>query len=180
MTELSIRPSENGFGGTTFAACDADAAEAALNTLCQSLAEVLRTASWPPSRVSLACGAASLEVEWPTAATAPTGPSTSVTLAMPARPVPQPVAEPAPLTGYAITAPLVGTFYRAAEPGGKPFVEIGDVVRVGQQVAIVEAMKLMNTVEADQAGRVVEILASDCDSVEYGQPLILLQPLGEE
>lgn len=178
MTELSIRPSENGFGGIDSAAGDSDAAEAALDKLCRSLAEVLRTASSPPSRVSLACGPASLEVEWPTASAAPA--ASSVPTA-PVAAIPQPVsAEPAPVTGHAITAPLVGTFYRAAEPGGKPFVEIGDVVRVGQQVAIVEAMKLMNTVEADQAGRVVEILATDCDSVEYGQPLILLQPVGEE
>jgi acetyl-CoA carboxylase biotin carboxyl carrier protein len=76
-----------------------------------------------------------------------------------------------------VTAPLVGTFYRAGEPGARPFVEVGDVIQAGQQIAIVEAMKLMNAVESDQAGRVAEILVADAESVEYAQPLILLEPL---
>ncbi|WP_131763474.1 acetyl-CoA carboxylase biotin carboxyl carrier protein, partial [Actinomadura fibrosa] len=69
-------------------------------------------------------------------------------------------------------APAVGTFYRAPEPGAPPFVEVGDVLEKGQQVGILEAMKLMNPVEADGAGQVVRVLAGDGEPVEYGQPLI--------
>jgi acetyl-CoA carboxylase biotin carboxyl carrier protein len=78
---------------------------------------------------------------------------------------------------HAIVAPLVGTFYRAPQPGAKPFVEEGDVVDEGQTVAIVEAMKLMNQVKADRGGKVAEIAASDGDWVEFEQPLIYLEPL---
>jgi acetyl-CoA carboxylase biotin carboxyl carrier protein len=67
---------------------------------------------------------------------------------------------------------MVGTFYRAAEPGAAPFVQVGDPVETGQQVGIVEVMKLMTPVEADRPGRVVAILADDAVPVEHGQPLI--------
>jgi acetyl-CoA carboxylase biotin carboxyl carrier protein len=76
---------------------------------------------------------------------------------------------------HPIMAPLVGTFYRAPQPGAKPFVEEGDVVDEGQTVAIVEAMKLMNQVKADQAGKVAEILCSDGDWVEFEQPIMYLE-----
>ncbi len=78
-----------------------------------------------------------------------------------------------------ITAPLVGTFYRASQPGTKPFVEEGDVVDEGQAVAIVEAMKLMNQVKADQGGRVAEIVASEGEWVEFEQVLMYLEPIDE-
>lgn len=77
---------------------------------------------------------------------------------------------------YVITAPLVGFFYRCPEPGAKPFVEEGDVVEAGQDVAIVEAMKIMNRVQADRPGRVVKILAEDGHMVEFGQDLMVLEP----
>lgn len=86
-----------------------------------------------------------------------------------------PAAEPE--HRHAIVAPLVGTFYRAAQPGAKPFVEEGDVVDEGQTVAIVEAMKLMNHVNADQPGRVDEIVVADGDWVEFEQALIYLVPV---
>src|SRR5947209_1180922 len=82
-------------------------------------------------------------------------------------------------TRHPIRAPLVGTFYRSAQPGAKPFVEEGDVVDQGQTVAIVEAMKLMNHVKTDQAGKVAEILCSDGDWVEFEQPIMFLEPIGE-
>ena len=82
--------------------------------------------------------------------------------------------------GHPIMAPLVGTFYRAAQPGADPFVEVGDVVEAGQTVAIVEAMKLMNQVTAEQAGKVAEIVAKDGDWVEFEQVLMYLEPPGEE
>jgi acetyl-CoA carboxylase biotin carboxyl carrier protein len=84
-----------------------------------------------------------------------------------------------PDTRHAIVAPLVGTFYRSSQPGAKPFVEEGDVVDEGQTVAIVEAMKLMNHVSADQAGKVDEIVVTDGDWVEFEQALIYLVPVDE-
>jgi acetyl-CoA carboxylase biotin carboxyl carrier protein len=80
---------------------------------------------------------------------------------------------------HPVVAPLVGTFYRASQPGAKPFVEEGDVVDEGQTVAIVEAMKLMNQVTASQSGRVSEILATDGEWVEFEQVLMLLEPVGD-
>jgi acetyl-CoA carboxylase biotin carboxyl carrier protein len=80
---------------------------------------------------------------------------------------------------HPIVAPLVGTFYRASQPGAKPFVEEGDVVDEGQSVAILEAMKLMNQVTADRSGRVVEIVATDGEWVEFEQVLMYLEPLEE-
>lgn len=167
MTELDLRTIDNGQIGSPPGAD----AEIALAQLCGSLSAVLEAAATPPSRISLRCGAASVEVEWPVA-----GVAGVQALAAPAAPLAAP-APAAPDTRHAVTAPLVGTFYRAGEPGARPFVEVGDVIQAGQQIAIVEAMKLMNAVEADQAGRVAEILVADAESVEYAQPLILLEPL---
>jgi acetyl-CoA carboxylase biotin carboxyl carrier protein len=81
---------------------------------------------------------------------------------------------------HAILAPLVGTFYGAPQPGADPFVKEGDVVDVGQTVGIVEAMKLMNQVQADQPGKVSAILVEDGQWVEFEQALVLLEPLDEE
>lgn len=81
---------------------------------------------------------------------------------------------------HPIKAPLVGTFYGAPSPGADPFVKEGDSVEAGQTVAIVEAMKLMNHVQADAAGVVAEIMAVDGQWVEFEQVLIYLEPAGEE
>jgi acetyl-CoA carboxylase biotin carboxyl carrier protein len=89
------------------------------------------------------------------------------------------VSAPAVDTRHAIVAPLVGTFYRSAQPGAKPFVEEGDVVEEGQTVAIVEAMKLMNQVRADRGGKVAAILVTDGEWVEFEQPLVLLEDAEE-
>ena len=72
---------------------------------------------------------------------------------------------------HVITAPMVGTFYGAPSPGAKPFIEIGDEIKVGQVLCIIEAMKMMNQIEADKAGRVTSIMARNGDPVEFGQPL---------
>jgi acetyl-CoA carboxylase biotin carboxyl carrier protein len=80
--------------------------------------------------------------------------------------------------GHPIKAPLVGTFYRSSQPGAPPFVNEGDTVDAGQTVGIVEAMKLMNQVQADQAGKVSKILAEDGDWVEFEQTLMLIEPAG--
>ncbi len=83
---------------------------------------------------------------------------------------------PAAPSQLAVTAPMVGTFYRAPAPGAEPFVTEGSWVEKGTVVCIIEAMKLMNEIEAEVRGRVVSILAENGQPVEYGQPLILLEP----
>jgi acetyl-CoA carboxylase biotin carboxyl carrier protein len=75
-----------------------------------------------------------------------------------------------------IKAPMVGTFYRAASPEASPFVDINDPVRVGQSICIIEAMKLMNNIEAEVAGRVVDILVENGQPVEFGQVIMRLDP----
>lgn len=75
-----------------------------------------------------------------------------------------------------VKAPMVGTFYRAASPEAESFVEIGDRVRIGQTLCIIEAMKLMNNIDSEATGRVVEILVDNAQSVEFGQVLIRLEP----
>lgn len=77
--------------------------------------------------------------------------------------------------GHQVKAPMVGTFYRAASPGAKPFVEVGSVVKEGDTLCIIEAMKMMNQIEADKAGTVKAILANNGDPVEFGQPLIIVE-----
>ncbi len=76
---------------------------------------------------------------------------------------------------HVITAPMVGTFYGAPSPGAKAFVEIGDEIKVGQVLCIIEAMKMMNQIEADKAGRVTSIMARNGDPVEFGQPLFVVE-----
>ena len=83
-------------------------------------------------------------------------------------------AAPAPATGYTQTAPMVGTFYRAASPDSPPFVEVGKQVAAGDVICIIEAMKLMNQIEADKAGVVAAILVEDGQPVEFGQPLVVI------
>ena len=76
---------------------------------------------------------------------------------------------------HVITAPMVGTFYGAPSPGAKPFIEIGDEIKVGQVLCIIEAMKMMNQIESDKAGRVTSIMARNGDPVEFGQPLFVVE-----
>ncbi|HEY7889931.1 MAG TPA: acetyl-CoA carboxylase biotin carboxyl carrier protein [Steroidobacteraceae bacterium] len=83
-------------------------------------------------------------------------------------------AKPKP-NEHVITAPMVGTFYGAPSPGAKAFVEIGDEVKVGQVLCIIEAMKMMNQIEADRAGRITSIMARNGDPVEFGQPLFVVE-----
>jgi acetyl-CoA carboxylase biotin carboxyl carrier protein len=75
----------------------------------------------------------------------------------------------------AVTAPMVGTFYSAPAPGAKPFVEIGSEVKPGDVLCIIEAMKMMNQIESDKAGRVVSVLAKNGDPVEFGQTLFIIE-----
>ena len=77
--------------------------------------------------------------------------------------------------GKIIKSPMVGTFYRSSSPGAKAFVEIGDMVRIGQPVCIIEAMKIMNEIEADCDGKVLRILCESGQAVEFGQPLFIVE-----
>ena len=87
---------------------------------------------------------------------------------------PPALAAPAEPEGHVVKSPMVGTFYRAASPGAKAFVEIGDAVKEGDTLCIVEAMKLMNEIEADASGAVKAILVENGQPVEFGQPLFVL------
>lgn len=76
---------------------------------------------------------------------------------------------------HVVAAPMVGTFYAAASPGSKPFVEIGTEVKEGQVLCIIEAMKMMNQIESDKAGKITAIMATNGDPVEFGQPLFVIE-----
>ena len=93
-----------------------------------------------------------------------------------ATPAAAPAAAEAPAgqEGHVVKAPMVGTFYRAASPDAKPFVEVGQAVKEGETICIIEAMKLMNEIEADASGTVKAILVENGQPVEYGQPLFIL------
>jgi len=80
-----------------------------------------------------------------------------------------------PEEGKVVRSPMVGTFYRAASPGAKPFVELGEAVKEGTPVCIIEAMKIMNEIESDVAGTIAKVLCENGQAVEYGQPLFILE-----
>lgn len=84
----------------------------------------------------------------------------------------QPIAAP---EGHVLKSPMVGTFYRASAPGGKPFVEVGQTVAAGDTLCIIEAMKLLNEIEADQGGVIKAILIESGQPVEYGEPLFVIE-----
>ncbi len=154
---------------------------AVLAALRENAVALAVSGTQPPTRIRVEAAGVVVELGWGAAAPAP------VTAAADPAPVPvtaaAPVAAvaptngssaPAPPPGHRLTAPTVGVFYRAPEPGAPPFVAVGDHVQPGQQVGIVEAMKLMIPVEADRGGPVLELLCGDGESVEFGQPLMVL------
>jgi acetyl-CoA carboxylase biotin carboxyl carrier protein len=106
-------------------------------------------------------------------------PAAAAPLAGPSASVAPPAAEsaaPKPKPNeHLITAPMVGTFYASPSPAAKAFVEIGDEIKVGQVLCIIEAMKMMNQIEADKAGRIASIMARNGDPVEFGQPLFVIE-----
>ena len=117
-------------------------------------------------------------VHAPVAAAAPTQPAMAVAAAPPAlAPAPVEAApfEPLPDTSHRVTSPMVGTFYRSASPGAKAFVEVGDTVKEGETICIIEAMKILNEIEADKSGTVKEILCENGQAVEYGQALLVIE-----
>lgn len=88
-----------------------------------------------------------------------------------------PVAEAAPAvpTGHVVKSPMVGTFYVSSTPGGKPLAEVGTVVKEGDAVCIIEAMKIMNEIETDKAGTITQVLVQNGQAVEFGQPLFVIE-----
>jgi len=102
-------------------------------------------------------------------------PAATPAAATPAAAATTPAAAPGPSPDETVTAPMVGTFYAAPAPGAKPFVEIGSEVKPGDVLCIIEAMKMMNQIESDKAGKVVSILAKNGDPVEFGQALFVIE-----
>ena len=122
-------------------------------------------------RISRATVAAPANVQYSIPAAAPTP------VATPAAPAvaPAPAAAPEEIAGHKIRSPMVGTFYRSPSPEAKAFVEVGQTVKVGDALCIVEAMKMMNRIEADKAGVVKAILVNDGEPVEFDEPLIIIE-----
>ncbi len=117
----------------------------------------------------------------PTAAVATVMAAPAVAVAAPApvaavaAPVVAPAASPAEPAGHIVKSPMVGTFYRASSPGAKAFVEVGQAIKEGEAICIVEAMKILNEIEADKSGTVTQILVENGQAVEYGQPLFVIE-----
>jgi acetyl-CoA carboxylase biotin carboxyl carrier protein len=108
----------------------------------------------------------------PATIAAATVPATATAAASAAQPAP--AAEPPEAEGHVLKAPMVGTFYRAASPEAKVFVEVGQSVKAGETVCIIEAMKLMNEIEADATGVIKAVLVENGQPVEFGQPLFII------
>jgi acetyl-CoA carboxylase biotin carboxyl carrier protein len=103
-------------------------------------------------------------------------PAAAAPVAPAAAAAPEPAAAPAPPPqGHTVNSPMVGTLYRAPAPGAKAFVDIGSEVAVGDTLCIIEAMKMMNQIESDKAGRVVAILVENGEAVEFGQALVIIE-----
>lgn len=114
-----------------------------------------------------------------------TQPATMVAAPVAAAPVAAPAAAPIPVAeekvddgvpaGHQVTSPIVGTFYRSSSPSAKPFVEVGHNVAAGDTLCIIEAMKIMNQIEADKSGKIKAILCDSGDPIEFGQPLFVIE-----
>lgn len=153
--------------------------ERTLRVIRSIATEMLLELPRPPRGLRLRAGEVCLELEWPEpgqpSQAGPAVPHLSPNGHKAEAPLldfvaPSAKAEPE-RSGAAVRAPMVGVFYRAPQPGAAPFVTEGDYITPGQQVAIIEAMKLMIPVEAELSGRITSVLVPDGESVEYGQPL---------
>lgn len=131
----------------------------------------------PNQKVKMVAGAAPMAMQAAPAPVAlPAAPAAAPATA-PAAPAAAPAA-PAAAKGTPLKAPMIGTFYRSGGPDQPPFVSVGDVVQKGQIVCIIEAMKLFNEIEAEQSGRIVQVLVENASPVEFDQPLFLIEPAG--
>ncbi|WP_018788114.1 biotin/lipoyl-containing protein [Micromonospora sp. CNB394] len=150
---------------------------AALDAVRRSALQLLADLPRQPSALRIRAGELTLEAEWSTAGPAVAAAEPPAPLGSAATPAVEAVADSGQ---HFVRAPTVGVFYRAPEPGAKPFVTEGDIVSPGQQVGIVEAMKLMIPVNADVHGTVVAVLRDDGAGVEYDERLLALAPFGAE
>ncbi|GLW06805.1 hypothetical protein Misp01_19350 [Microtetraspora sp. NBRC 13810] len=161
-----------------------------LEDLRRHVTGLIEAVGGPLKSIRVQTGDLTVEIEWPepglppdgrfAGGHIPNGHAADGREAAPAEPAPpgrsEPGSEPDDDT-FVVSAPLVGTFYRASAPGAPAFADVGGEVAAGQQVAIVEAMKMMNAVNIDRPGRVVEVLVSDGSPVEFGEALFVLAPL---
>lgn len=152
-----------------------DLPDGAVRTLCDEAVAVAGRLPGALRKLSLRSGDASIEVEWPTEATA--GPVTVTAAAVPVAVAPAPPEQDDDI--YDVRSPLVGTFYAASRPGAAPFVRVGDQVEAGDTLAIVEAMKLMNPITAPHAGEVVEVCVANATPVEFDELLVRIAPRDE-
>ena len=120
---------------------------------------------------------AGVVVAAPVAMAAPVAAAPVAMAAPAAAPVAAPAEAPAAAvaSGHTVKSPMVGTFYRSSSPGAAPFVQIGSVVKEGDTLCIVEAMKILNEIESDKAGTVTQILCENGQAVEYGQPMFIIE-----
>ncbi|MGH3785427.1 MAG: acetyl-CoA carboxylase biotin carboxyl carrier protein [Pseudonocardiaceae bacterium] len=155
--------------------------EEELRALCQEAISLVQRLPGPVRRVVVRSSDHTVEVEWPVGDATPVpvvGAQPSAPASATPAPAPdQPLAADAGDAAHVVRAPLVGTVYRAPQPDADPFVSVGDIVEVGQTIAIVEAMKLLNHIVTEVAGRVVEICVRDGEPVEFEQPLMRILPL---
>ena len=132
-------------------------------TEAEGTVRIVKSAPAPVAMVTQMAAPAPVAVAAPVAAPAP-----AVAAA------PAPAAEAAP-TGHTVKSPMVGTFYRASSPGAKAFAEVGQQVKEGDTICIIEAMKILNEIEADKSGTITKILAENGQAVEYGAPLFIIE-----
>ena len=149
-------------------------------TLHDEVVALARSLPGELRRLTVRNGDRAIEIEWAVdaPATGSAAPLTPAAGTAAPRDVPAAAPDAAAEVAATVRSPLVGTFYAAPSPGADPFVRVGDEVEPGQTVGIVEAMKLMNPIVADEAGVVAEVLVGDAESVEYDQVLMRLRPTG--
>lgn len=171
----SARPEAAGGAGRSSAAPPPEVG-AVLEAVCRSLTELARATPKPPRRIRMQDGQTRVEVEWPDPfhAEAPHAPAVDASVA--GGKSDTPATDPMEPSSC-VRAPMVGTFYHAADPDSPPFVRVGDMVQQGQQVGVLEAMKIMNCITAEAGGRVVEMVAANAQRVEFDEPLIVLEPV---
>ena len=118
---------------------------------------------------------AGVAVAAPVVMAAPVAAAPAVAAPVPAAAAAEAAPVPAVPAGHTVKSPMVGTFYRSSSPGAAPFVQIGSVVKEGDTLCIVEAMKILNEIESDKAGTVTQILCENGQAVEYGQPMFVIE-----
>ncbi|GAB3601239.1 hypothetical protein GCM10027586_04000 [Kineococcus gypseus] len=169
--------STQGTGGT------AEGQPDALSELTEKAVSLSQSLKGPLKRIALSRGEITVEVDWqeaPTTVVAAPGTAVAATTSVVLPDTTAAAEAEAAAGGHSVRAPLVGTFYAAPSPDEAPFVSPGDTVTVGQTLGIIEAMKLMNSIVSDVAGRVVEVLVENGTPVEFDQPLVLIEPVGAE